>query len=59
MSQKELCCDLPVRPSIYMMRDGGGGEDDDVGWQNVEDAAIAVERTRMGSAMRLMSLRLM
>ena len=44
-----LPCDKPVRPSILMMRDRGGDEDE--GWQDVGDAPIAVERGQnMGGA---------
>ena len=34
----------PVSPSIFMMRDSGGDEPEDVGWRNVEEAPIGVER---------------
>ena len=34
---------MPISPCIYMMRDGGGNEAEDVSWRNVEDAPIAVE----------------
>ena len=44
MSEELLClpCNEPLSPSIFMMRDSGG--DEDQGWQNVEDAPISVER---------------
>ena len=44
MSEELLClpCNEPLSPSIFMMRDSGG--DEDQGWQNVEDAPITVER---------------
>ena len=47
----QLCTEQPVSPYIYMMRDGGGGDDEveDVGWNSPEDAPVGLER---GEAIR-------
>ena len=43
MSENDfLSCNDSVRPSIFMMGDRGGEEDE--GWQDVGDAPIGVER---------------